>query len=407
MPVYEYKAFTEAGQTKTGICDADTAREAREKLRRDKMHVLSLKELEQAEESSKFSLGAFFKRKKKTGELALVTRQFATLLDSGIPMAEALKALSEQIEQRGLEGVFRDLREKISGGASLAEALGHHPAYFDDLYVNMVKAGEASGNVDVVLKRLSEYMLKQNRVRNKVGAALMYPMIMVGVGAIVVAILMAFVVPQIVELIKARGQELPLPTQLLIAASDFLRDYWYLLALGLFAGSLGLGAMRRTPKGRLAIDKFLLRLPIFGELFTKQAISRFATTFSTLMKSGVPVLECLLIVKNVVNNAVVANVLDDLHNRIMEGADIATPLKNSKIFPPAVGYMVAIGEQSGRLEEILDKLAESYDEEIDIAVQKMTAALEPMLILFMAGMVAFIVISILMPMLQLSTNVGG
>lgn len=406
MPVYEYKAFNPAGQTKTGICDADTAREARAKLRRDQFHVVDLKEIKQQEdETGKLSIGAFLKRKRKIGELAMVTRQFSTLLESGIPMAEALRALSDQIQAKYMETVFRDIRERITGGSSLAEAMGHHPNVFDDLYVNMVMAGEAAGNVDVVLRRLAEYMLNQNRMRNKVGSALMYPIIMIGVGVIVVSILMAFVVPKIVDLVKARGDDLPLPTQILIWASAFLRDYWYLLALGALGASAAFGAYRKTPNGRYATDKMLLGLPIFGDLFTKQAVSRFATTFSTLLKSGVPVLECLLIVKNVVHNAVVARVLDDVHNRIMEGADISTPLKNSKIFPPAVGYMVAVGEQSGRLEEILDKLSESYDEEIDVAVQRMTAVLEPMLILGMAIVVAFIVIAILLPMLQLSTSI--
>ena len=403
MPVYEYKAFNPAGQSKTGICDADSAREARDKLRKDRFHVVTLKEIEQGEEGgTRFSIAAFFRRKKRTSELAMVTRQFSTLLESGIPMAEALRALSDQIQQKDLGTTFRNLRERISSGNSLAEAMGHHPMVFENLYVNMVKAGEAAGNVDVVLRRLAEYLLKQNQMRNKIGAAMMYPIVMVGVGVIVVSILMAFVVPKIVGLVKARGEGLPVPTEILIFSSDFLRNYWYLIALGLVAISLLFGAVRKTPDGRYAIDNFLLKAPIFGDLIRKQAVSRFATTFSTLMKSGVPVLECLLIVRNVVNNAVVERVLDTVHDRIMEGADISTPLKNSKVFPPAVGYMVSIGEQSGRLEEILDKLSETYDEEIDIAVQKMTSVLEPILILGMAAVVAFIVISILLPMLQLS-----
>lgn len=401
MPVYEYKAYNEAGQVKTGICDADSPRDAREKLRRDKFHVLNLKTIQQEEAAPKFSVRTFIKKKKKVGELAMVTRQFATLLEAGIPMAEALKALSEQIQSRDLETVYRDIREKISGGSSLAEAMGHHPAVFDELYCNMIRAGEVAGNVDLVLKRLSDYLIKQNRVRNKVGAALMYPIIMIGVGVIVVSVLMIFVVPKITSMITARGQDMPIPTRLLISLSTFLTDYWILIGLAMFGMSIGLGIYRKTPDGRYAIDKLMLRMPIFGDLFNKQAISRFANTFSALMKSGVPVLESLMIVKNVVDNAVIARVLDDVHNRIMEGADISTPLKNSKIFPPAVGYMVAVGEQSGRLEEILEKLSETYDEEIDFAVQKMTAVLEPVLILAMAGIVAFIVIAILLPLLQL------
>lgn len=401
MPVYEYKAYNEAGQVKTGICDADSPRDAREKLRRDKFHVLNLKTIQQEEAAPKFSVRTFIKKKKKVGELAMVTRQFATLLEAGIPMAEALKALSEQIQSRDLETVYRDIREKISGGSSLAEAMGHHPAVFDELYCNMIRAGEVAGNVDLVLKRLSDYLIKQNRVRNKVGAALMYPIIMIGVGVIVVSVLMIFVVPKITSMIMARGQDMPIPTRLLISLSGFLTDYWILIGLAMFGLSIGLGIYRKTPDGRYAIDKLMLRMPIFGDLFNKQAISRFANTFSALMKSGVPVLESLMIVKNVVDNAVIARVLDDVHNRIMEGADISTPLKNSKIFPPAVGYMVAVGEQSGRLEEILEKLSETYDEEIDFAVQKMTSVLEPVLILAMAGIVAFIVIAILLPLLQL------
>ncbi len=403
MPVYEYKVFTIAGESKSGICDADTPREAREKLRREKLHVVSLKEIDQGKDKGGGG-GSFggLRRKKQVAEMAMITRQFATLMESGIPMAEAIKALTEQIQNKTMETVYRDVREKISGGSSLAEALAHHPRYFDDLYVNMVKAGEAAGNVDQVLMRLSEFLLRQNRTRNKVTNALMYPIIMVGVGVIVVAVLMTFVVPKIIKLIEARHQDLPLPTKLLITGSDFLRSYWYLLVLAVVAALVTYGAVRRTPKGRLATDRFFLKMPIFGDLLTKQAVSRFATTFSSLLASGVPVLESLMIVKNVVNNAVIANVLDDVHNRIMEGADISTPLKNSKIFPPTVGYMVAVGEQSGRLEEILQKLATTYDEEIDIAVTRMTSVLEPILILGMAVVVAFIVISILLPMLQLA-----
>ncbi len=403
MPIFEYKAYTETGETRTGVIDADTPREARLKLKREELHVIDIVEIEDIAEKARGGfLQRVFIKKRKVGELAMITRQLATLLQAGIPLAESMQALIEQINNKKMESVFRDVREKVTQGLSFAEALAHHPAYFNDLYVNMVTAGEAAGNLDAVLLRLSQYMLKQNRIRNKVQASLMYPMVMVGVGVIVISVLMTVVVPKLLELIRSKNEILPTPTRLLIAASDFLTANWYLLLLGCLAVYLLYGAIRRTEQGRFATDKMMLNMPIFGDLFKKQAISRFSVTFSTLLKSGVPVLEGLVIVKDIVGNSVVAGVLNNVHTRILEGTDISTPLKKSEIFPPAVGYMIAVGEQSGELEEILETIAESYDEEIDIATQKMTALLEPILILVMATVVAFIVLSIILPMLQLS-----
>jgi len=402
MPVYEYKAYTSKGETRSGVIDADTPREARLKLKREGLHVMNLKEIVDVAKESKGSFAKFFNRKRQIGELAMITRQMATLLQAGIPMAEAMRALIEQIENKKLESVFRDVREKVTQGLSFAEALAHHPAYFSDLYINMIKAGEAAGNLEVVLMRLAQYMLKQNRIKNKIQAALMYPMVMVAVGVIVISVLMTVVVPKLVTLIRSKGDILPLPTKILIGASDFLVHFWYLLFLVFIALYLAWAAIRRTEHGRYATDKLLLKMPIFGNLFNKQAVSRFAVTFSTLLKSGVAVLDGLLIVKNIVGNTVVEKVLDTVHTRIMEGTDISSPLKKSGVFPPAVGYMIAVGEQSGELEDILETIAQSYDEEIEIATQKMTALLEPVLILVMASIVAFIVLSIILPMLQLS-----
>lgn len=402
MPVFEYKAFSSRGENRAGVIDADSPRDARVKLRRDDLHVVKLNQIEEITKKSRLSLENLFARKKKVGELAMVTRQLATLMQAGIPMAESMKALIEQIENRALETVFRDVREKVTQGSSFADSLAQHPRFFNNLYVNMIKAGEASGNLDVVLMRLSDYMLKQNRIRNKVQAALMYPMIMVGVGILVVSLLMTVVVPKLVTLIQARDAALPLPTQVLISVSNALSSYWYLIPLGIVAFLTILKSVRNTEAGKMTTDAMMLKMPVFGDLFKKQSISRFAVTLSTLLKSGVPVLEALIIVRDIVGNAVMADVLKKMHKHIMEGTDIATPLKKSGVFPPAVGYMIAVGEQSGELEEILETLSNAYDEEIEIATQKMTAMLEPILILFMAGVVAFIVLSIILPMLELS-----
>jgi general secretion pathway protein F len=404
VPVYTYKAFTSAGQVKSGIADADSPREARLKLRRDGLLVTDIVEVEglAQKKSSRWSQRRM--RRLTAREMPQATRQLATLLGSGIALNDALKALVEQIETPALEKVFRNVREKITQGASFAEALEQHPGVFQPLFISMVRAGEAAGNTDVVLERLAQFMLKQSRMKNRVIAALLDPLIMVGVGTIVVTVLITKVVPKLIVLVESRGSELPGPTALLKSISEFLGAYWYLLALGVVLANMAIGAVRRTPAGRYRTDKLLLGLPIFGDLFKKQAVSRFAITLSTLLKTGVPVLDALRIVRDIVGNSVLQRVLDDLHKAILQGADIATPLKRSGVFPPAVGDMIAVGEQSGELERVLDRLAEAYVTEVEIATERLTAVIEPVMILIMAVLVAFIVMAIVLPMLQLGTN---
>jgi general secretion pathway protein F len=304
--------------------------------------------------------------------------------------------------------VLRDVREKVTQGASLADALAFHPAYFGELFVNMVKAGQAAGTLDVVLKRLADYMQKQNRMRARVKAALAYPVVMLFIGTLVVIGLMTFVVPRILAVIKAAGKgqaTLPLPTQILIGASRLVADWWWAFLLVLFLVWLTYRGALRSEGFRYQRDRFLLRVPVVGDLLKKQAVSRFAVTLATLLRSGVPALHALTIVKNVVDNQVLARVVGEVHDRILEGADIAGPLKKSGIFPPVVGYMISIGEQSGQLEEMLERIAESYDEELDVATTKFTSILEPILIVFMAVVVGFIVLAVLLPIMDIGTSV--
>jgi general secretion pathway protein F len=404
VPVYTYKAYSSSGQLKTGIADADSPREARVSLRREGLLVTDISEVAglSQKKSSRWAIKRM--RRKTQRELPQITRQLATLLGSGIPLNEALKALVEQIETKVLEAVFRNVRERIGQGASFAEALEQHPGVFPPLYVSMVRAGEAAGNNDVVLDRLANFLLRQAKMKNKVLAALTYPMIMVAVGALVVAVLMTKVVPKLIVLVESRGAELPTPTLILKNASDFLVSYWYLILLAVFLVNISVTAIRRTARGLYATDMLLLKLPVFGDLFTKQAISRFAVTLSTLLKTGVPVLDAIRIVRDIIGNSVLKRVLDDLHAAILQGADIATPLKRSGVFPPAVGYMIAVGEQTGELETVLDRLSESYEQEVEIATERMTAVIEPMMILLMAVVVAFIVMSVVLPMLQLGQS---
>jgi general secretion pathway protein F len=408
VPIYDYKGLTPRGESKTGIIDADSPREARIKLRSQNILVTEIGQREAAAAPTKEAarrgrpLLQFGRRKRGKKEVPAYTRQLATLLKAGIPLAQSMAAIIEQCQTPDLEATFRDIRERITGGLSLAEALAYHPAYFDDLYVNMVKAGEASGSLDHVLGRLADYLQKQQKIRNKVAAALAYPIVMIVIGVVIVIILMTFVVPKIMQVVEQSRQALPMSTRILRAASDFLGTWW----MPMLAGLAGLGLLHRwLLRGeayRYQVDRFKLGLPILGDLFRKTAVSRFAVSTSTLLKSGVPVLEALTIARDITGNAVVAKVLDTVHTRIVEGTDIATPIKKSGVFPPVVGYMIAVGEQSGQLEDMLDRVAEAYDEEVTVTTEKVTSLLEPVLIVSMAAVVGFIVISIMQPILKIS-----
>ncbi len=407
MPIYEYKAMKRKGGNETGIIDADTARDARTILRNKKLHVTEIHEVEDVgKEQSRRRLPKIFRRAHRE-EIALITRQLSTMLRAGIPLSQSLSALVEQAASQDIEAILRDVREKVTQGVGLGEALGFHPSYFSELYVNMVRAGEASGNLDVVLARLADYGQSQNRLRAKVKAALAYPVVMICFGILVMFVLTAFVVPRILEVLKTakRDAVLPLPTRILTSLSGFLQHYWWVVVVVVFALYLLVKLLLRDERYRFAWDKFKLNIPLIGDLMKKQAVSRFAITLSTLLKSGIPALQALDIVKNILENLVLKKVVQEVHDRILEGADIATPLKKSGIFPPVVGYMVSIGEQSGELEEVLDRIAESYDEEIELTVQKVTSLIEPVLIIFLAMGVGFVVVSVLLPILQIGQSV--
>ncbi|MCA8952933.1 MAG: type II secretion system inner membrane protein GspF [Planctomycetes bacterium] len=404
MPIFEYKAIDSANKIKRGIIDADTARDARQKLKKDSLFVTDIKESRKKKKSAvqiRGVTGVDAPNKQRMEQIGAVTRQMASLLAAGIPLAEALRMIIEQAPDKKIESTFRDIREKVTQGMPLGDAVLQHPAYFTDLYSNMVKAGESSGALDKVLIRLSQFLQAQTRLKNKVGAALIYPTIMVLVGVIVVAILMTFVVPRVTQLIRGRGQELPLPTEILITTSQFLVNYWLLVLVGLLLLTIGFQLFINSEGGRLLFDKFKLRVPVFGDLMRKQAMARFSITLATLLRSGVPALQAINVTKNVLDNKVLKNALQNVHDRVVEGTDLATPMKMSGVFPPTVSYMVGVGEQAGNLEEMLERVATTYDEEVDLATQKLTSVLEPLIIVLLAAVVAGIVIAIVMPLLQL------
>ena len=417
MPIYQYTALAPGGDVKKGVIDADTARDARQRLRKENLLVTDIaegrssrKRKGKTDAGAKVGLMARLReaRAAHSGpsgrDLELVTaatRQLGTMLGSGIPLTEALRAMIEQAQDRRTETVFREIREAVNQGASLADALEQHPGFFTDLYVNMVRAGEATGNVDVVLSRLADYLQYQRTIRRKVVSAMTYPVMMICLGFLVVTALLTFVVPKITEMLEDTGQALPTPTRILIAISDGFRDYWLIGAIMIAIVSFFFERVyKKNEDGRLKIDRFLLKMPVVGEVLLKQAVSRFTRTLSTLLQSGVNAVQSLEITRNVVQNRVVSDATEHIRSRIVEGTDISTPLRATEVFPAVVAYMVAVGEQAGELEQMLDRIADSYDEEIEIATERMTSVLEPIMIIGLAIVVGFIVISIVLPILQ-------
>jgi general secretion pathway protein F len=402
MPVFQFKALNDKGITSGGVVDADSPREARRKLKAQNLFVVDVTPLVTGEEKKTKPTFSFLLRSKNVQDLAMTTRQMATLLSSGIPLLQALTAILEQCEDRELKAVFMDIRERVSQGKGFSEALENHPRYFNELYVNMVRAGEASGNLDRIMLSISDYLLSQHRIRAKISAALTYPLVMLIVATGVIIFLMAFVVPKISEVIEQQGKALPLITEILMRTALLMREWgWLGLAGGVIAIIL-FKQFSRTPRGRLWVDTFILNFPVLGILFKKAATARFAITFATLLESGLPAVESLQVVRRVLNNERLGRVIDRARTRVTEGSDLATPLKEKGAFPPIVSYMVAVGEESGHLPELLRKISQTYNEEVEIEAQRLTSLLEPLMIMIMAGIVGFIALAMLLPILQMS-----
>ena len=414
MPVFEYTGLTEAGKNVRGIRDAESSKVLRQILRKDGVYLTEARAAEAGAVvgeqktglSREVDLGAMLGFTGVSAQdLAIATRQLATLIGAGIPLVDALTALVDQIEQPRLKRIMGVVKQKVNEGSSLADALREHPKVFSDLYVNMIRAGESSGALDVVLIRLADFTESQAQLRNKILGAMLYPAIMVVVGIAIVSILFVVVIPKVTKIFEDMNVTLPWTTRILIGVSSFARDYWYVVLVALPALVFGVRRYVRTARGRAAWDRAKLRAPIFGELTRMLALSRFAKTLATLLASGVPLLTAMDIVKNIVSNTLLAGVIDKARDAIREGESIAAPLKRSGQFPPLVYHMIAIGERSGQLEEMLQNVAKSYEAQVEMRIGALTSLLEPVMIVAMGGGVAFIVFSILMPIMQLNTFV--
>lgn len=409
MPVYEYRGLDAQGQSARGLREADSPKSLRNVLRRDGIFLTEYfaesdkgKQGLKGKLSGDIDLARYLPQRISVQDVAVSTRQLATLLNAGIPLVEALTALVDQVENKALKRVFSTVKQKVNEGTSLADALAEHPKAFSGLFVNMIRAGESSGAMDVVLFRLADFTEGQSRLRSKILGTMMYPIIMVFVAIGILGILFTVVIPRITLIFKNANAQLPLPTRMLIGASEMGRSYWWLLLLALLVSGLLFRRWAKSSSGRAVLDQLSLVAPVFGGIVRMLAVARFARTLGTLLSSGVPLLTALDIVKNVVTNTVLTGAIEDVRESVREGSSIADPLRRSKQFPPIVVHMVAIGERSGALENMLGKVADSYEQQVELRVGMLTTLLEPLMILIMGAGVAFVVFSILMPILQLN-----
>lgn len=409
MAVYEYVGLDAAGKSTKGIVDADSAKTARGRLRKQGVFPTEVWEKKQGATRGKglnveIDFSKYFQRI-SVQDLATLTSQLSTLIGAGIPMVEALTALVEQTENPKLKGVLVEVRQKVNGGTSLARAMRAHPEVFGDLFVNMVDAGEQSGALDLVLTRLTQYTESQVALRGKLVAAITYPALMMVVSGGLVLGLFTFVIPRIKRIFDSFGEGLPLITTVLFTISNIVTSYWWLLLLVLGISIWGLRRYVRTPKGGVWWDRTALKLPVFGKINRLVAVSRFCRTLATLLVSGVPILTALTIVRTVVGNEIIAAAIDGASRNIAEGQSIALPLKASGQFPPIVTHMITIGEKTGELEGMLGKVADAYDSQVENTVNTLTSLLTPIMTLFMGLVVAVIALGILLPMLSLSSVV--
>ena len=403
MAVYEYRGLDQAGRGIKGIIDADSPRLARTKLRSSGIFPTEILTDRHTKKSvvEGVSIGALFSRI-RIQEISIMTRQMATLVGAGLPIVEALNALIDQTENVRLKKVITQVRENVNEGSSLADAMSRFPKVFSQLYVNMINAGESSGALDIVLKRLADFMENQVMLRNKVLSTLSYPIILVFVGVAILTFLLVSVVPKVVSIFDELRQALPVPTVILIVVTDFLKDYWWILLLVVAGSILALRHYAGTETGRQNYNRIILKIPIMGKLLRIIATTRFARTLAILLNSGIPLLQSMDIAKAVVNNVVISGAIESAKEDIREGESIAEPLRRSKVFPSMVTHMIAVGEKTGELEQMLFRISEAYDNEVETMISRITSLLGPIVILFLGGIVLFIVLSILLPMFEMN-----
>ena len=429
MPKFRYVAMDAKGREVEGMLDADNENRALTALKDKGLFPTSVTDIGGGRNrgpsrggvpgkavaaakvqggvgQTEIKMPSFMKARIKDKQIMVFTRQLATLVDAGLPLLRCLHVLQKQEKDPQFRAALAGMAESVEGGSTFAESMAQYPKVFTPFFVNMVKAGETSGALQTILERLAEFMEKSNKIRNKVKGAMVYPMVVMVMAGIILTVLMVFVIPKFKEIFDdlLGGKSLPILTEMVIGASNFMAQQWYVFLGIIIACVVGYKSFKATKSGQITIDNITLRLPIFGTLVRKTAIGNFTRTLGTLMTGGVPILQALNIVKEVSNNAVLAKAVEQVHDSVKEGETIVVPLEASGVFPSMVVSMVQVGEETGALPEMLMKIAENYDDEVDTAVDALTSVIEPIMIILLALIVGTIVIAMFMPMISIIGN---
>lgn len=403
MPVFAYKGLNESGRNVQGVVDAESARGARTRLRKDGIYPTEVVEESAAPQGVALSWRP--SSRVTSTDLALISRQLATLLSAGVPVVEALSAVGEQAERPAATRVLSHLRDAVSQGTALADAMAEHPSVFPELYIGMVRAGETAGALDLVLERLANHTEAQTRLRARVRNALAYPVIMSCISAGIVLLMLGFVVPKVTRIFAEQEQQLPLVTRILLGASTAVTESWWLLLLALLGLVAGAYAFVQRPGGRAWVDRKLLATPLLGPILTKVAVARFSSTLATLLGNGIPLLSSLELAGRVIGNEALREAIEEAREAIREGQSVADPLRRSGLFPPLLTRMIAVGERSGELEPMLERVAIAYEQDVENSLAGLTAVLEPVMILIMGGVMIFVVLAILLPIFEINSLV--
>ena len=406
MSIFNYKGFTRSGKNVKGIIEAENKKTAQSKLKREGVFITEIKDKRHSAKSRK-NRDSIFQQKVNIKDMSLMTRQLASLIKANIPLVDSLAILAEQIEHPTLKEAIGDCKSMVTEGGSFHQSLGKYPHIFNKIYVSMCQAGEMSGSLDVILTRLAEFTESQSELQSKVKSALSYPIILLCITLGVLAVIFLFVIPKMITIFESSPDlTLPILTVVIIGISNFFLNYWFVIGIGTIASFFVFKHWKKTSSGRETWDKMRLRFPLFGSLIRMVAISRLTRTLSTLINGGVPMLEALAISKNVVENTLIERAIENARNNISEGESIAAPLKKSGQFPSLVINMVHIGEQTGELEKMLTQLSDTYDFQVNAKVASLTSMMGPLITVIMGAVVAVIVFSVMVPMMEM-TNLAG
>ncbi len=407
MPVYSWEGKTRKGEVQRGEIEAPSEEAVKTQLRRQQIMATSVKAKAKDKDKDKATGGNLWKKGVGTKELVIFTRQFATMIDAGLPLVQCLDILSSQQENKTFQIILREVNEEVESGATFADALKKHPRDFDELFVNMIAAGEMGGMLDTILNRLAAYIEKTVRLKKRVKGAMTYPAIVLCIAFLVISIILIYVIPVFQQMFASMGGELPKPTQLVVWLSQMMKKY-FLVFIGLIVALVfAFRKFYRTENGRVIVDRMLLRLPLFGILVRKVAVAKFTRTLSTMMTSGVPILDGLEIVAKTAGNKTVEAAIMRTRESISEGRTIAEPLAETGVFPPMVVQMIAVGEATGELDAMLSKIADFYDEEVDNTVSALTSMIEPLLMVFLGGAIGAMIIAMYLPIFSMAGVASG